>query len=100
MKKAVVTVKFPEGLHARPASRLVRLCGRFRSQILLRKASRLVSGRSLLSILLLAVACNAQLEVMAAGDDEDAAIQAVEGFFQQANGDSTLSVSDQGAKAK
>lgn len=83
MKTAQVTVKFPEGLHLRPASRLIRLIRRFRSQIHLRCGPKLANGRSMVSLLLLAAACNTELDVLASGDDEEDAIRAVQVFFQQ-----------------
>lgn len=83
MKTVHVSVKFPHGLHARPASRLIRLIRRFRSRIDLKCGTKLANGRSILSILLLAAACNAELDILASGEDEEDAIQAVESFFQQ-----------------
>ena len=42
----------------------------------------MANAGSLLSILLLSAVANTQLEVRAAGEDEDAAIRAAEVFFQ------------------
>ncbi len=77
-----VTVRFPNGLHIRPASKLVQLLGRFRAQVSLRLGNRITNARSLLGILLLAATMDAQLEVQASGADENAVIQATEAFFQ------------------
>lgn len=50
--------------------------------MLFRAGSRLANAGSFLSIILLAAACGTQLEIQAFGEDEDAAIQAAEVFFQ------------------
>lgn len=76
-------MKFPQGLHLRPASRLIRLIRRFRSQVHLRCGPKLANGRSLLNILLLGAAFNAELDIMASGEDEEEALQAVEVFFRE-----------------
>ena len=82
MKTTLVTVHFTHGLHARPAAKLVALLRRFRARISLRLGDRIANAGSLTAVLLLAATCNTQLEVQASGDDENAAIQAAEVFFQ------------------
>jgi len=84
MKSSRVTVRFRDGLHARPAARLVRLLARFHARVLFRLGNRVASAGSILSILLLSATVNTQLEIQATGEDEDAAIhiQAAEAFFQ------------------
>lgn len=85
MKTLCVTVKFARGLHARPAASLVRLLQAFRSRVVVRFGSQVANAGSLLSIILLAATLNTQLEFLATGEDEDAAIRAVEAFFQTDN---------------
>jgi multiphosphoryl transfer protein len=82
MRTLRVTVRFPHGLHARPAARLVHLFRAFRSRVFLRFGNHVANAGSLLSILLLSATFDTQLEVQATGEDEDAAIQAAEVFFQ------------------
>ena len=82
MKTLRVKVRFPQGLHARPAARLVRLFRTFRSCVFLRAGNRVANAGSLLNILLLSATFDSQLEVQASGEDEDAAIRAAEMFFQ------------------
>ncbi len=82
MKSTRVTVRFVHGLHARTAAQLIHLFRKFRCRIHLRVGNRVASASSILSILVLAAGFNAQLEVQASGEDEDAAIQAAEAFFQ------------------
>lgn len=85
MRTAQVTVRFPHGLHARPAVSLVRQFKGFHSRVLLRLGKRVANVSSIISILLLCATFNSQLEVQAAGEDEDAAIRAAVDFFQVAD---------------
>jgi phosphotransferase system HPr (HPr) family protein len=87
MKTSLVTVRFPLGLHARPAAKLIRLFRKFHAEVFLRVGNRITQAGSLMGILLLAATFNTQLEIRASGDDEDAAIQAAEVFFQSADED-------------
>jgi phosphotransferase system HPr (HPr) family protein len=82
MKTSRVTVRFPRGLHARPAAGLVRLFKAYRARVLLRLGNRVAHAGSFLSILLLSATFNTQLEIQATGEDEEAAIRAAEAFFQ------------------
>ena len=82
MKTSRVTVRFPRGIHARPAASLVRLFKGFRAQVSLRLGNRVAHAGSFLSILLLSATFNTQLEIQATGEDEEAAIFAAEAFFQ------------------
>jgi phosphotransferase system HPr-like phosphotransfer protein len=49
--------------------------------VFLRSGSRVASACSVLNILLLSATVDAQLEVQASGEDEDAAVRAAEVFF-------------------
>jgi phosphotransferase system HPr (HPr) family protein len=82
MKTVRVVVNWPAGLHARPASRLVRLARTFRSRIIVRTAHAVADGRSILSILTLCASMNTVLEIQAEGEDEELAVRAVGGLFQ------------------
>lgn len=81
MKTIRIKVADREGLHLRPATRLVRFLQRFKSQVFFRAGAKLLDGKSLLCVLLLAAAPNAVLEVEVNGEDEDAAVQAIEEYF-------------------
>ncbi len=94
MQRTKVRVRHSRGLHARPASDFIRLMRKFRSEITIRKESLLVNGKSILGILMLAAALDTQLEIQASGDDEDAAIQAVESFFNACDSPSSAPSSE------
>ena len=89
MKRTTVQVGWANGLHLRPAARLMRIAQQFRATMWLRCGSRRADLRSILSIISLCAMVGTTLEVEAAGDDEDNAVQAVERFFQSGADDGT-----------
>jgi phosphocarrier protein len=73
------------GLHARAAARFVQTASRFRSRVTAERDGRVMDGKSILGILLLAASQGAAIEVAVDGPDEDQAMEAlaslVEGGF-------------------
>jgi phosphocarrier protein HPr len=69
------------GLHARASAKLVRLAGRYRSEISLSRVdndcSEPADGRSILGILLLAAGQGNTVRVQADGEDEREAVDAI-----------------------
>jgi phosphocarrier protein HPr len=58
------------GMHARPASELVKLAGTFSSEVRLEKDGLEVNGKSIMGVLMLAAEMGSQLRISA--DEEDA----------------------------
>ena len=73
------------GLHARAAARFVHLATRFSSQIRVSRDAKVMDGKSIMGILLLAAASGTKLTISADGPDEttavDSLIQLVESGF-------------------
>ena len=73
------------GLHARAAARFVHLATRFASQIRVGRDSKVMDGKSIMGILLLAAARGTTLTISAEGPDEvnavDSLIELVESGF-------------------
>ena len=73
------------GLHARAAARFVHLATRFTSQIRVSRDSKVMDGKSIMGILLLAAARGTKLTISADGPDEttavDSLVQLVESGF-------------------
>jgi phosphocarrier protein len=73
------------GLHARAAARFVHLATRFTSQIRVSRDAKVMDGKSIMGILLLAAARGTKLTISADGPDEttavDSLIQLVESGF-------------------
>ncbi len=82
MQRTQVTVRWNPGLHLRPASALVQIARRFRSEIKLRFGGTLTDARSILGVMLLSATLGAALDVEASGDDEREAIRAIQNFFE------------------
>lgn len=78
-----VTIGNELGLHARPAAQLVHIANSFKSSLKLRRQD--MPGEadcsSVLSLLMLAAAKGAILEVSASGEDAPEAVQAVVDYF-------------------
>ncbi|MCF7688852.1 MAG: HPr family phosphocarrier protein [Cephaloticoccus sp.] len=81
MKRAVAIVPWRDGLHLRPAARLVQEARKFQSTVILKCGGRMADLRSVLSLLALCAALGATLEIEAVGDDEQNAAEAVERVF-------------------
>jgi len=73
------------GLHARAAARFVHLATRFSSQIRVSRDAKVMDGKSIMGILLLAAARGTRLTISADGPDEttavDSLVQLVESGF-------------------
>ena len=83
-----VVVTNPLGLHARAAARFVHMATRFTSQIRVARDGKVMDGKSIMGILLLAAARGTTLTISADGPDEasavDSLIELVEsGFGEQ-----------------
>jgi phosphocarrier protein HPr len=65
-----VTVVNPLGLHARAAARFVHLATRYGSQIRVQRDAKVMDGKSIMGILLLAAARGTTITITADGPDE------------------------------
>jgi phosphotransferase system HPr (HPr) family protein len=70
-----------QGLHARPAARIVATARRFRARVSLIHGESTASAKDLLDVLYLAAPHGADLVVEAEGDDADAAAAALADLF-------------------
>ncbi|HET6577524.1 MAG TPA: HPr family phosphocarrier protein [Gemmatimonadales bacterium] len=71
------TIVNQEGLHARPAARIVRLANSFASEIELAKDGLEVNGKSIMGVMMLAAECGSSIVIRAKGDDAEQAVQAL-----------------------
>jgi phosphocarrier protein len=70
-----------EGLHARPAVKLVDTANRFKSDIIIKTDGREVNAKSMMSVLTLGAAMGTVLHFVAKGDDAQDAIVAIEALI-------------------
>ena len=88
MQRSKVVVPWPNGLHLRVATKLVRVAQRFRSTISLAHGGTIADVGSVLSVIALCATMGTTLDLQAAGDDEQDAVEAIEHVFSQdAGGD-------------
>lgn len=66
------------GIHARPAAQFVRVASRFASDVTVEKDDESVDGKSIMGLMMLAVGCGAEIVVSVEGEDEAAAMAALE----------------------
>ena len=77
MTRREVTIQNRLGLHARAAARFVHTAARFESKITAGRNGRVMDGKSILGILLLGASRGTTLEIIAEGEDEEAAVEAL-----------------------
>ena len=70
-------VKNQVGLHARPATFFIQKANEFKSSIWIEKEERRVNAKSLLGILSLGIVGGTNIQVIADGADEKAAVDAL-----------------------
>lgn len=67
-----VTIVNELGLHARPATALADVAGRFAASVRIRKGSEEVDGKSIMEIMMLAATRGTVLELICEGEDAEA----------------------------
>ena len=82
-----VRIRNPLGLHARAAARFVHTASRFRARVTVSRNGRTMDGKSILGILLLAASQGTVLRLVADGEDETAAVDALAGLIESGFGE-------------
>ena len=72
-----LVIKNKLGLHARAAAKFVRCAGRFSCKVTIARGDMRVDGKSIMGVLLLAAPMGSSLDIVADGDDEEAALAAL-----------------------
>jgi phosphocarrier protein len=65
------------GLHARASAKLTQVASAFASEVWLSRNGRRVNAKSIMGVMMLAAGKGSSIQVETAGEDEDAAMQAV-----------------------
>ena len=84
------TIVNQEGLHARPAARIVRLASTFASDIELVKDGLDVNGKSIMGVMMLAAECGSSIIIRAKGPDAEQAVQALAALVESGFGETVL----------
>lgn len=81
MVQFTTVIGFEEGLHARPASQLVKVCQTAKSDIKIIKETTTVNPKSILGILTLGAGHLDEITVEVSGEDEAAVAENLKEFF-------------------
>ena len=71
------TIVNRDGLHARPAAKIVRLASNFSSEVELAKDGVGVNGKSIMGVMMLAAECGSSITIRADGPDAAEAVEAL-----------------------
>ncbi len=77
MIKTAITISNKLGLHARASAKLTKLDGSFKSDVHLSRNGRRVNAKSIMGVMMLAAGLGAEIEIETAGEDEQAAMDAL-----------------------
>lgn len=77
------TILDQHGMHARPATALLKLSRLFKSEIALKKGEKTVQLKSMLNILAMGLKHAEKVSVIISGEDEPAAAEALDVFFNE-----------------
>jgi phosphocarrier protein len=78
----MVTIINRAGIHARPAAVLVQAAKDFSSNIYFEKDDDRINAKSIMGILTLAATYGTELKIIADGEDEEQAVQAIARLFE------------------
>jgi phosphocarrier protein len=75
MVERAVTITNRNGIHARPAAEIVKLAGRYRSEITIGREDLEVNGKSIMGVMMLAAARGTRLELCTSGPEAEQALE-------------------------
>lgn len=81
MTERTVTIKNRAGIHARPAALIVQTANKFKAKLYLEKDDERINGKSIMGIITLGAGFNTAIKIIAEGEDEDVAADAIATLF-------------------
>ena len=87
MIEKTVTIINSAGLHARAASKLASLTATFSSKIEIGHNGKMVDGKSILSLMMLAATQGTELRIVVNGNDEELAMSAISAMINNKFGE-------------
>ena len=82
-----VTISNKLGLHARASAKLSKLAGSFPCEVWLSRNDRRINAKSIMGVMMLAAGLGSDIEIETAGDQEQAAMDALLGLIQDKFGE-------------
>lgn len=83
MKEFTAVINDPVGIHARPAGLLVKQAAAFQSKVTISGNGKSADGKKLIALMSLGIKQGAEVTCQIEGEDEDAAFEALQKFFQE-----------------
>ncbi|MBR1920274.1 MAG: HPr family phosphocarrier protein [Spirochaetales bacterium] len=82
MVKAKLVVETRAGLHTRPASQIVKVASRYRSDIFFEYENARVNAKSIMGIITLGAVYRAEILCICEGEDENELLAAIRRLFE------------------
>ena len=77
MKTITVEIIDPIGIHARPASVLVNVSSKFKSNVSFKSNDKIANAKSIINLMALGAKQGSKVEIIVEGDDEAEAIEQI-----------------------
>jgi phosphocarrier protein len=87
MLKQTLTIVNKLGLHARAATKLVKLASSFESAVQVKRKQREVNGKSIMGVMLLAASKGSDIELLVNGNDETSAMSKLSDLIKSGFGE-------------
>lgn len=76
-----ITIVNSTGIHARPASQLVKLINTFKSDVKIVSENKTANAKSIINIMSMGLIQGSEITVRVDGEDEKAAMEGIENFI-------------------
>lgn len=87
MIEKTVTIKNKAGMHTRPASMLVKIASKYKSDFYIIKDGFQINGKSIIGVMSLAAECGSDVKLKFDGSDEAKASAEITKFFEDGFGE-------------
>lgn len=83
MKQFSFTIKDISGIHARPATGIVKEARKYKSKIIISANDKSIDATKLIAVMGLGVKCGQKIDIEIQGSDEDIAFENMKSFFEE-----------------
>ena len=80
-----IAVKTKQGLHARPAAMFVQIANKYDANVLVRRGTEEVNGKSIMGIIMLGADHSSEITLVVDGADAEQSLKELEAFLGQEN---------------
>lgn len=85
MIRKPVTIRISNGLEVRPIAMLVQVASQFESEIYIENGNKRVNAKSIMGMMTLGLDAGEEVIVSANGNDEEVAMEKIEGYLSKKN---------------